>query len=241
VAICPNNCITLINGSIYTDRNNCRVCGECEAVCPSGARRIVGKEMTLKQVLDEVRKDRPFYERSNGGITLGGGEPTMWTDFAYNLLWQCLQEGIDTTIETCGYASWKNLKLLSSVTNLFFYDLKCMDDKKHKKYTGVSNNLILQNLIKLSNLKRDIIVRIPIIPNVNDSKDNIDKTARFVKKLNNVRGIELLPYHRLGVTKYNNLGRTYKLADSLPPTDDKLDSLNAIVSSHGIKCISEDH
>lgn len=237
--ICPQEAISLLGDAFHTDRKKCLVCGKCETVCPSGARKIVGTEMKLTQVMDEVRKDQPFYRRSKGGITLGGGEPTVWADFAYDLLWLCLEEGINTAIETCGHTSWDKLKLLVPVTHQFFYDLKCMDENTHKKYTGFSNKLILENLTKLSKLTKNIVVRIPIIPNVNDSEKNINDTARFVKKLNGVREVELLPYHQFGVSKYNNLGRSCKLIDTPFLSDDRIDRLTAIVSSYGIKCISE--
>jgi pyruvate formate lyase activating enzyme len=228
-----------MNGVICVDRERCDACCECEAVCSSGARKVIGREMTVFQVLEEVRKDKPFYDRSKGGVTLGGGEPTVWAGFARDLLRLCIEEQIDTAIETCGFVSWDKLSILLPFTNLFLYDLKCMDDELHRRYTGVSNKLILENLGKLCKLSDNIIVRIPLVPGLNDSSENIEATALFVKRMESVKRIELLPYHRLGVSKYQSLGRIYKLDELSPPSDERMNNLRDIVLSYGIGCTIE--
>ena len=230
----------MVNNVTYTDRDKCRVCGECEAACPAGSRKIIGREMNVKQIFEEVEKDKPFYDHSRGGVTLSGGEPTYWADFAESLLQLCIENQINTAIETCGYAPWDKVKALVPVTDLFLYDLKSMDDEKHREYTGVSNKIILDNLEKLSGLTDSIIVRIPIIPNFNDTREDIAKTVHFVKRLKVVKEINLLPYHKLGASKYGNLGKIYTLNELSLPTDQKMATLKGIVSSYGINCVIED-
>lgn len=152
---------------------------------------------------------------------------------------RCIDDQIATAIETCGYAPWKKLEILVPVTGLFLYDLKSMDDERHQKYTGFSNRLILANLVNLRRLTNRIVIRVPIIPNFNDSEKNIEEIARFVNKLRVLKEIDLLPYHRLGLSKYKKIGKTYKLNELLPPTEEKMDRLKDVVSSFGLKCVIE--
>lgn len=239
IKVCPQKAISVINDVLCIDRGKCNVCGDCEIACSAGARKIIGREMNILQIFEEVRKDKPFYDRSKGGVTLSGGEPIVWADSARDLLELCLQDQINTAVETCGYVPWDKIKMLAPVTGLFLYDLKCMDDGKHREYTGVSNKPILDNLIRLSGLTDSIIIRIPIIPNLNDSPKNITETARFVKGLKVVKEIDLLPYHQLGASKHKNLGRTYKLKELSPPSNEKMAELRDIILSYGIECIIE--
>lgn len=239
VNICPEKAISVIKDIVVTDRAKCNVCGECEVVCYANARKIIGREMSVSQVFKEIRKDKPFYYRSNGGVTLSGGEPTLWPEFARDLLQECVNDRINTAIETSGYTPWENLESLVPVTGLFLFDLKNMDDKKHRKYTGVSNKLILVNLVKLSRLTDRIIIRIAVIPGFNDSEKNVAETARFVKGLKVIKEIDLLPYHRLGISKYERIGEEYKLKGLSPPPEGKIARLKDIVSSFGLRCIIE--
>jgi len=192
--------------------------------------------MTSKEILEEVIKDIPFYRRSNGGVTLSGGDPLVQIDFASEILRLCKEKEIHTAIETSGFADWDDFKTLLEYTDFVFFDIKHMDSKKHKYGTGVGNEKILENLRKISNLNKNIVIRIPIIPGFNDSVENIEKTAKFVKNLKNIRKIELLPYHRLGVIKYERIGRTYLLKEINPPGNRGLIKLKNIIEANNMKC-----
>lgn len=193
------------------NREKCDLCGVCVERCPSAARRFVGRQMQLVEVIGEIERDIPFFRRSGGGMTLGGGEPTYQPEFSYNILKTCRDLNINTAVETCGHCPWDVLARLSPETNLFFYDVKQVDSNKHKKYTGVDNQLILDNLFRLTEIGAHVIIRYPLIPGYNDSSKDIDNLVRLVHKLEGIKRIELEPYHRYGETKYKTLGRKYAL------------------------------
>jgi len=202
-------CLNTCPNSAVNDTEKCLLCGKCVEACPSGAREIAGREMTVEEVMDEIKKDIPFYEESSGGVTFSGGEPLLQKDFLISLLEFCKEKGINTAIETCGYSSWEVLSNVSRLTDLFLFDLKIMDEESHRKFTGVSNNIILENLRKLSSVHKKIIVRIPVIPGVNDNIENINKTADFILSLG-IKEAHLLPFHSAGIEKYRRLRREYK-------------------------------
>ena len=156
-------------------KEKCIKCGRCDDICPTGARETIGREMTVGQVIKEVEKDFAFYEQSGGGVTFTGGEPFIQFDFLYALISECREKGIHTAIETCGHTSWENLREASKYTDLFLYDLKLIDGEKHRRYTGVSNKLILENLREIAAIHSNICVRIPLIPGINDDEENIEK------------------------------------------------------------------
>jgi len=236
LSLCPNKAIKQINGKIIMDWNRCTRCLKCVEVCPNEARKNLTKLMTSKEVLEEVIKDIPFYRRSNGGVTLSGGDPLIQVDFASEILRLCQEKKIHTAIETSGFADWDYFAKVIKYTNFIFFDIKHMDSKKHKYGTGVSNKKILENLRRVSNLGKTIIIRITIIPNFNDSEKNIEDTAKFIKNLRNIIKVELLPYHKLGVIKYERIGKTYLLKDVDPPRSNDLIKLKNIIESYNMKC-----
>jgi len=238
LSVCPNKAIEQINGKIVMNWNKCKRCLKCVEVCPNEARESLTKVMTSKEILEEVIKDIPFYRRSNGGVTLSGGDPLMQIDFASEILKLCKEREIHTVIETSGFADWDDFVKILKYTDFIFYDIKHMDTKKHKYGTGVSNEKILENLKKITNLYKDInvVVRIPVIPNFNDSEENITNTAKFVKSFKNIRKIELLPYHKLGVIKYERIGKPYLLKDLNAPRSEDLIKLKNIIEANNIKC-----
>lgn len=238
ISICSNKAIEQVNGKITMDWDKCKRCLKCVEICPNEAREILTRVMTSKEVLGEIIKDVPFYRRSNGGITLSGGDPLVNIDFASDILRLCKEREIHTAIETSGFADWDDFVKILKYTDFIFYDIKHMDSKKHKYGTGVSNEKILENLKKITNLYKDInvVVRIPVIPNFNDSEENITNTAQFVKALKNIRKIELLPYHRLGEIKYERIGKTYSLKDINPPENRDLIKLKNIIEANNVKC-----
>jgi pyruvate formate lyase activating enzyme len=193
------------------DKDLCNECGDCVPTCPVEALKLVGKVMTVDEVMTKVRKDKYFYLTSRGGLTVSGGEPLYQFPFTLELLKRAHAENIDTAIETCGYAPWKRYQQLLPYLNLVLYDIKHMDPVKHKQMTGVSNKLILNNLKKLSQTGIPLVIRLPLIPEFNLDRDNIVKTAEFVSKLNNITEVNLMPFHQLGKDKYYRLCRDYSL------------------------------
>ena len=236
--VCPPQAITVTDGhEVITDKNLCDACGRCVEVCPVGARRMLGTEMTVEEVLTEVEKDALFYWNSGGGVTLSGGEPTMQPVFSGEILKTCQERGIHTAMETCGHSDWDTLDRLLRYVDLLYVDLKNMSPAAHEKDTGKGNTLILDNIEKVAALHPEtgLIIRVPVIPGYNDSVENILQTARFVCHLKGVERIELLPYHRLGVSKYGVLFREYDLRHVEIPQEDHLRHLEERMRSCGLE------
>lgn len=190
----------------------CKVCGACVEVCPTGARRKIGDEMTIEQIMNEILKDQPFYEESGGGVTFSGGEPLVQAGFLFELLQMCWLYGIHTAVDTCGFCSEKEIIRLAQTADLILYDLKCMDSDKHKKWTGVSNKIIIKNLQILNRNHKNIWIRIPVVPGFNNTTDDQKQIALFIKEFENVRQCHLLPYHNTGIQKERQLGKDNELA-----------------------------
>jgi len=230
---CPSAAIQMENKKPVTDKNGCNLCGECSRICPTNAREMIGKKITAEEIIKEVEKDLVFYKESGGGVTFSGGEPLGQSEFLEILLIYCQKKKIHTAVDTSGYISWEILSKISSKVNLFLYDLKIMDNKRHKKYTGISNELILENLKKLSSVHNNIFVRFPVIPGINDDYQNIKEMGEFLSSLK-IAQVNLLPYHYIGVDKYRRLGRTYKLATTQPPLKEKLSEVSAILKKFNL-------
>jgi pyruvate formate lyase activating enzyme len=231
---CPTKAINYTANKVHINRELCTLCGECAQNCPSEALTVTGKEISVKDLVKEVEKDALFYAESNGGITLSGGEPLLQIDFLVALLEECKERNIHTAVDTCGYAPHKAFDRISDRTDLFLYDIKTMNDKKHKKYTGVSNKLIHENLKRLAENERNIEVRFPIIPNINDDGDNIMRTAEFLLSCG-VKQVSLLPYHRAGTEKYKSLNRAYKLKRIQSPSNEDLGMVKEKLETFGLK------
>jgi len=198
------------------NRDLCTRCMKCVEVCPSEALTIAGEEWELEQLLEEVRKDIMFYLDSGGGMTISGGEPTMFTDFSIELLKGSKEWGIDTCVDTTAYCKWENLEKLLPYTTLFLLDIKHMNSQKHKKGTGVSNELIIENAKKLAESGATIRIRIPIVPGFNDTKEELEEIAKFAKSLGSaVQGVDLLPFHDYCVGKYEQLDRVWSFPESV--------------------------
>ena len=191
--------------------------------------------MTVEELFQEVNKNSPFYRRSNGGVTVGGGEPTMQLDFVTAFLKRCKQSYIHTAIETCGFVKWERFQKMLDYVDLVYMDVKHTDDGTHRELTGASNQLILENAGRVAAI-RPLIIRIPLIPGYNDSDDNMLDTAMFAAKLDkNLQRVELLPYHKFGTQTYGRLGREYKLVDVEAPSDGHMERLKEIVESRGVR------
>ena len=199
------------NRTFTSHVEGCTACGRCVEACPTEARQIAGQSMTTARVLHEVLKDRIFYEQSGGGVTFSGGEPFNQFPFLQSLLTACRGREIHTAVDTCGYTSWENLEAAAPLVDLFLYDVKLMDDERHQYFTGVSNVRILENLTRLSAIHRQIWIRVPLIPGVNDAAEDLEATAQFLGGLQGIRQVNLLPYHAGAQEKAARLGKSYAL------------------------------
>ena len=207
-SVCPEKAISLESDRIVTDTLLCTLCGKCAEVCPTKAIEMSGTPMSVDQILTEIEKERVFFEQSGGGVTFSGGEPLIQSEMLIRLLDECGKRDIHRTVDTAGYVRTEILLEVARRTDLFLYDLKMMDPKHHEQWCGVGNELILNNLKTLAETGAKIIIRIPLIGDVNDSEENIRKTAEFIKSLSGERKeVQLLPYHKIAEPKYARLGR----------------------------------
>jgi pyruvate formate lyase activating enzyme len=247
VVACPHNAHAIEDGTHIFLRDRCKASGECVATCYSGALTMNGTLMTVDEAVKEVLRDKVFYESSQGGVTLSGGEPALDSGFASAVLERCKMEGLHTAIETCGYCSWSALEQLLPLTDLVMMDIKLITQEKHKAATGNSNEGILDNACKLALTEKPIIFRTPIVPTVNDSDDEFGKIVLFVKSLVDLRlgngasggcspdiTYELLTFHKLASDKYRSLGLEYKASHIDPLEKTRMLELVAFAQAQGI-------
>jgi pyruvate formate lyase activating enzyme len=213
--VCPVGIHVMSNGTHEIDREKeCIGCMKCKNICPKSALTIAGEVKTISELLKIVEEDAAFYDMSGGGVTLGGGEVTAQPEAALNLLMACKQEGINTAIETCGYSNTENILKIAEYVDLFLFDIKHMDPVRHNELTGVNNEQILTNLEELLRRRYNVKVRMPMLKGINESKEEIDAVIKFLmpfRDYKNFKGIDLLPYHKLGVNKYNQLDKVYPI------------------------------
>ena len=235
VSACGNGAIAREEEYITINREKCIWCGKCTEVCYRGALTLVGGKMHVEQVVDEIEKDMPFYEKSGGGVTLSGGEPLYQPEFAKQIAKECKQKNISTALDTSGYVDWKILEDVLKYIDLVLYDIKHLNAEEHKKYTGVTNHLILENAKRVSKDGIPLILRIPVIPGVNDTPKNLRELAEFANSLPRLSGVHLLPYHRIGASKYPALDREYPMADLQQPTKEYMLKIRELLESFGIE------
>lgn len=235
-AACPDRAITIVAGKARTDRARCHGQGACIAACPTGARALSGQRMTAAEIFREIAGDALFYQRSGGGVTLSGGEPLAQPELAAELLRMCQQAGFHTALDTCGYARWEVAKPVLRHADLVLYDFKHMDPVEHKRLTGVSNELILDNVRRVHHeLGVEIKARIPVIPGHNDGAANIEATARFIaEELSTSIPVHLNPYHPLGLAKYRRLERAGGTFATHSPSPSHLAGIKAVFESFGL-------
>ena len=222
------------NGIITIDRERCTSCGKCVEICLNDANEIIGKEITTREVLDEVLKDKMFYDASGGGLTVTGGEPSYQQGFTIELLTLAKENGISLAIETCGIGPRDFYERVADLGATFLYDIKCLDPLRHKELTGVHNSHIISNLHYLMERGADIIIRMPLIPNCNDSDEDIESLCAFLNEnKGRYRYAEIMPYHTLGIGKFEKIGTnaTY-IHDSA--TDDEISRWVSLFNSHDI-------
>lgn len=241
ITVCPQQACSLVESRIITDRDRCTACGACADACLFGARILVGKAYSPMELLEEIAKDRMFYRRNNGGVTLSGGEPCMQWEAAEEILRLCKERMIDRSVETCGFASWEQFKKIIYLCNQVFVDLKHIDSDQHHRLTGVHNELIIDNIRRLSSYAAEgnrcmMVLRLPVVPGVNNDEDTMARTARFISSLHKGIRVNLLPYHRLGSNKYGMIDLDYPVPDLESCRKSALDRYKAIIESGAPDC-----
>jgi pyruvate formate lyase activating enzyme len=238
VQACDRKAIRVLeDGTKLIDRQKCDFDAKCVDRCYAEALVLFGKRYSVNQLLKEVEVDRPFYDRSGGGVTLSGGDPLAQVDFAAGVLQECKRKGINTAIETCGWAHWDAWLKLLPYTDLVLYDIKHMDSAAHQKLVGVPNGRIIDNALRLVRLGKNVIPRFPIVPGCNDDERNIVATGRFVADALGVKEIHLLPYHRLGQDKYQYLCKAYKLHGNTPFSIEQVQRFKRLLEGCGLEVV----
>ena len=232
-------------------RQRCMACGICSAAeledpvvidrdsedveaCPTGALQSVGEPTTVTALVEQLLRDRIFFDESGGGVTFSGGEPLLQAPFVTEALDRLQRSGVHTALDTCGFARWPDLEAAAAKADLVLYDVKLMDEARHKAATGVSNRLILQNLETLAATHRNIWIRVPVIPGVNDDEANLRATAAFLAPLAGIRQVDLLPYHPTGEAKFARVGMAYTLHGTPTPSIQHLEALAALFRAKGL-------
>jgi len=233
VAACPHDGARPGETPAQARPADCELCGACARACPSGARELVGRLVSVEDVVDLIEQDRIFYDQSGGGVTFSGGEPLLQPAFLFDAARRCHERGIHTAVDTSGYGDPAALRRISTETDLFLFDLKLVDEARHQAVTGVSNRLILDNLRALAEEHRAITIRFPLVAGVNDDEENIRALGATVASLGLTR-VDVLPYHRAGMAKYRRLNRQYLLADVLPPSAEDQGAVARMLGGFGL-------
>ncbi len=228
---CEHDALTWNDGPVRNS-NLCATCGSCAEHCPTGARRLVGREMTVSELIADLRKDAVFFEESGGGVSFSGGEPLSQPDFLSAALDACAAEGFHRVVDTCGFAPADVFNRILPKVDLFLFDLKLIDDFRHQQLIGASNQVILKNLRLLADTGSAVNVRIPVIPGINDDFANIEGSLQLLTSLG-LRNLSLLPYHEIGADKYSRLGIETPLAPLKPPSPTYMESLAGRFRSQG--------
>ncbi len=237
VAVCPVGIHKMDEeGNHVINRQiNCIGCRECQEACLTNALNIMGEEKTISEILDIIEEDREFYDVSGGGVTLGGGEVLAQHDAAKSLLMACKQAGINTAIETSGYTKKENILEIADYVDLFLFDIKHMNPERHIELTGVNNEVILENLKTLLSKRYNVHIRMPMLKGINDSDEELEAVVKFLmpfKDYKNFKGIDLLPYHKMGVGKYVQLDKEYPIEGDPSLSEEDLSRIEGIVKSY---------
>lgn len=230
--LCRHEAIASIDDGYETNRDRCEACGDCVDACPADARTLAGRTMTVDELVAEIDKDRVFMERSGGGVTFSGGEPLMQPEFLREAIAACRARGWHTAVETSGYGTPPAMAA-AATADLVLFDLKVHDEAEHRRATGVSNRLILENFTRIAAWHRDVRVRVPLVPGVTDGPENIEAIGQLAQTAGIAR-VDLLPYHTAGLAKYDRLGRPYGLAGTAPPSTDTVAATRAQLERLGL-------
>jgi len=231
VGACPQGAISMNAGVAETDRTRCNACGACVSSCPQEARRIAGATWRLSDLLPSIKADRAFYEESGGGVTLSGGEPLAQPDAAIALLEASRAAGFHTAVDTCGLADRAVFETLAPLVDLFLYDVKMLDETDHIAFTGASNRPILENLAYLDSIGARIWIRTPVLPGINDKPRQLQALAERLASCRHVESLQLLPYHRGGLSKLEQLGRSTSYG-ATPPSSKAMQQATRLLQAH---------
>ncbi|MBM3296467.1 MAG: glycyl-radical enzyme activating protein [Candidatus Aminicenantes bacterium] len=232
---CPETAALKVQNVVRVDRRRCRVCGSCADSCPSEALALVGRRLSVEEAAEEIFRDEPFFRQSGGGVTFSGGEPLMQAEFLAELLRACRSRGVHTAVDTSGHVPWMSLESIREDVGLFLYDLKMMDDRRHRELTGVTNAVILENLVRLVRSGSRVVVRLPLLKGVNDGPDHVEAAAQRLSRLGGIERVDLLSYHALGRDKYGRLSRPEWAADFFPPTPGDLERIKKRIQAFGLE------
>lgn len=241
VAKCKQGANSIVDGKIVFDRSKCTACGVCTDWCITEARELAGKEYTVDALVKEAMKDKIFYEQSGGGVTLSGGEvmASQHMDYVEEVCRKLHENGVSIFIDTSGYTDYKNLKRILPYVDVFLYDIKVMDPKDHKKFIGVDNSLILENLKKLSDEGAGLYIRLPIIQQVNATDEHIESVIHFLKENNiHARQVNLLPYHDIGKGKYASLDMEYHDDEMSVPVSELMEHFKSMFEEQGFNKVN---
>lgn len=234
-SVCPVGAHTIRDGIHEIDRDKCTLCGECVKACPAKALQFTAREMEAREIVEQVLNDKIYYDLSGGGITLSGGEPLVQADFSSEILRLCKSNGIHTAIETAFNVEWSEVEKVLPNLDLIMADIKAVDTEIHKHGTGVNNKRILENLQRIAKQDIPLIVRVPLMPGVNDSDEDISNIAQLVKNFPNLRYLELVPFHRLGESKYRSIGLIPKTEHLSYIPDERLREIRSLLLNLNIK------
>ncbi len=234
---CRHGAIVPGEGVYRIDREKCVSCMECADACFAGALTVYGKEMTDEETFRKVSRDKIFYDESGGGVTVSGGEPLLHPEFVSDLFARCREAGIGTCVETCGCVPWENIERVRENTDQFLFDLKFADSEKHREYTGAGNERILENARALAVAGAALTFRRPLIPGVNDGAEETERTAAFIRSLGRDAALELMPYHRMGATKYDALRMEYVMGDLAPLSPADAEKTAEVYRQLGVDCL----
>ena len=236
IPVCSTHALSFDGNHLLINRAACDECARCVGACPSGALSIAGREMDADELVREIEKDVLLFDNSGGGVTFSGGEPLLQPAFLRESLDLCRLRGIPTALETSGHASPRVFESIIDHVDLFLFDLKLLDGEDHRKYTGVSNHIIKENLATLITRRReeDVILRFPVIPGINDTKKNVDEFVSFVSGLKRIKRVDLLPYHDVS-EKYRRLGLKYKMNTHTAPSEESLQQVKEKLEKIGLQ------
>ncbi|MFP4001916.1 MAG: glycyl-radical enzyme activating protein, partial [Thermoplasmata archaeon] len=232
---CPQNALKYGDEVVTIDRERCDSCGRCTEVCPTGALKTAGNEVTIEEVMDEIENSTIYHDTSGGGVTLSGGEPFLQFEFIEKLIDRCKERGVHVTVDTCGDVEREKFESLMDKIDLFLFDLKVIDEELHRKYTGTSNENILNNLERLLRSgAADVILRFPLIPCITDTEENVRSILKFLAPFSGVKEVHLLPYHDVE-EKYNKLGVKYNMDRNKKPAREKIEMIKKMFEEEGYK------
>jgi len=240
VPACPHDALSISKTGLQVHWDRCELAGKCVEVCLPGALEVTGRPESVGHLLSLLEDDRIYFDESQGGVTFSGGEPFSQPDFLRELLVECRARDLDVVLDTCGHVAPETFRELAPLATRLLFDLKLVDEDRHEAFTGVHNRWILENLKWAASAAQEgrgpaLLVRLPLIPGINDDQENLGATARFLGGLVASPPVDVLPYHRLGVDKYQRLGRVYELPGVEPPTNGTVQTAVSILKGEGLR------